>query len=454
MADDRAPAKARREEKLAVMSLGEHLEELRSRIIRSLLAVAVAFVGCWLFRDHLRVIVLRPHQMAMRAFELPPSLKFAGYFETVVAQLKVCVIFALLFVSPYVLYQIWAFVAPGLFTHEKTRGVKLGVACVVCLLAGVCFGYFVFVPTALRYLIMLSGGWAEPMLMIGSYLSLFFFLTFALALAFQTPIIVFFLIRWGVLDAKGLARRRKPVILGAFVIAAILTPPDPVTQIMMAVTLIMLYDLGGLVAAPTRSTFLSFFKFTGCVLLVGAVGWAWFRFWPVGEARALSGQVSLDGRQILVQEPAGLRRGAICETGLQGVAELDLGGDDSPRLHTAPGTRVQVHNRGSVSLYAGRLLAASSDPALEFGVRTGAATATLKEARADFAVPTEDTVTVRVFRGEVRVKAGEEIRRIRAGQTATFRRGGDPAELSAAEREWQVLIEGDEGLGEPGPRRD
>jgi Tat protein translocase TatC len=442
MPDGGSPVKARSEEELAVMSLGEHLEELRSRIIRVLVAVAVAFVGCWLFRDHLRVIVLRPHEIAMRAFELPPSLKFAGYFETVVAQLKVCIIFGLLFVSPYVIHQVWAFVAPGLFAQEKTRGVKLGVACVVCLAAGVCFGYFVFVPTALRYLITLSGGWAEPMLMIGSYLSLFFFLTFALALAFQTPIVVYFLIRWGVLDAQSLARHRKPVILGAFVLAAVLTPPDPVTQIMMAVTLIMLYDLGGLIAAPTRSTFISFFKFTGSVLLVAAVGFCWFRFWPIGEARALAGQVSVGGERLLVREPVSLRRGAVCETGLQGVAELQLGAEDAPRLHAAPGTRIQVHNRGSVSLYDGRLLADSSDPALEFGVRAAAATATLTDARADFSAPSEDAVTVRVFRGEVRVKAGDEIRRVRAGQAATFRRGGDPAELSDAEREWEVLIGG------------
>jgi sec-independent protein translocase protein TatC len=448
MAGPRAPVRTQPAEKLAVMSLGEHLEELRSRIIKCLAAVAVAFAVCWLFRDYLRVVVLRPHEVAMRAFELPPALKFSGYFETIVVQIKVCAIFGLLIVSPYVLYHIWAFIAPGLFVHERRRGLKLGLACVACLLAGVCFGYFLFIPTALRYLIMLAGGWAEPMLMIGSYLSLFFFMTFALAIAFQTPIIVFFLIRWGVLDAKAMGRYRKPVILGAFVVGAVLTPPDPVTQIMMATTLIMLYDLGGLVAAPSRSTLMSFLKFTGTVVLIGGAVWAWFRFWPIGHVEALSGRVDLGGVQLLAQEPVGLRRGTVCETGLQGVARLELGGDDAARLFAAPGTHLQVHNRGSVSLYGGRLLADSSGPALELGVRTGAATATLKDARADFTVPNEDAVTVRVFRGEVRVKAGEEIRRVKAGQEVTFRRGGSPVELSDAEKEWQHLIEG--GGAEPG----
>lgn len=445
MGEEHLPAEKGTERELPAMSLGQHLDELRWRLIKCLVSVAAAFVLCWVVRGRLWAIVQRPHVHAMMAFELETSLNFSGYFEPFVAQLKVCAVFALILASPILIYQIWAFVAPGLFPHERYRSLKLGLACTVCFAAGICFGYFLFVPVALTYLLRLAGGWAEPVLMISRYLSLVFLLTFALAVAFQTPVVVYYLVRWGVLPVESLQRRRKGVILGAFIFAAVITPPDPVTQMMMALTLIVLYDLGGLVAAPSRATFKSFFKFTGAILLVGAVFVAWFRLWPVADVAALSGTVTVGRREVAPGQEARVTRGAVLRTGEDGAARISFGGEGGPVVHLAAEGRLQVHGPRSLSLYAGDCLAANPDPDVELAVSTAPASVVLAGARAELSVPDDDTLTVAVFAGSIQVKAGGQTKRIAAGQSATFRRGGEPADLSDAEKRWQDLMEGEEG---------
>ena len=437
------------EPRAAVMSLGEHLDELRVRVIRCLLVVAGAFMLCWFLRDRLRVIVLRPHVRAMQALDLDTVLNFSSHFETLVAQIKACGLIAAVLASPVILYQIWAFVAPGLFPHERRRSMRLAVACMVCLAAGIVFGYFVFVPTALRYLVSLSGGWAKPVLMISSYLSLLFLLTLALAVAFQTPVIIYYLVRWGVVTPAALRRHRKGVILGAFVVGAFFTPPDPVTQIMMALTLIILYDLGGLVAAPTWSSFRSFFGFTGGILLAGLAFAGWFHFSPVGRVEAVRGAVFVGGRSVAGPGDVGVRRGEVCRTGADGLARVRLGGADGPVIYLTAQGRLQVHGPADLSLYAGRCLLDCKGEEREVSVRSAPGTALAVGARAEFLVPDSDTVTVTVFSGVVRVSAGGQDRRIAAGQSATFRRGGEPADLTAAEQRWQALIEGRKEGGEP-----
>ncbi|MHC5034073.1 MAG: twin-arginine translocase subunit TatC [Planctomycetota bacterium] len=426
----------------AVMSLGEHLEELRTRVIKCLSAVGVAFILCWIFRDQLRLILQRPHVIAMQAFEMDTSLKFSSYFEAVVAQLKACFIGALVLTAPILIYQVWAFVAPGLFRHERDRTLKLGAACVVCFAAGVGFGYFFFIPIALRYLLSLSGGWAEPVLMISRYLSLFFLLTLALGIAFQTPVVVYYLIRWGVLDVESFQKHRKGVVLGAFIVAAAITPPDPVTQIMMAVTLIVLYDLGGLLAAPSRATAKSFVKFTGTVVIVGVAFVAWYRLWPVAEVTALKGDVSAGGKRIATGWTLKVPRGMVCSTDVAGVARMVLGGSGGAELHLAGGTRLHVHSATNLSLYRGDALVRTPTPAVELTVRTGPARVVLAGSRAELSVPDQDTLTVTVFEGVAQAKAGGQTKHVAAGQSATFRSGGEPVDVSDAERRWQQLIQG------------
>ncbi len=175
---------------MKVMPLGQHLEELRRRIIVCIVAFAAVFLACWVVRDRLMALLVWPHVRVMRSFELDPALKFQSYMEPVLAQLKACAIAAVALAAPVIIYEIWAFVAPGLFAHERRKAVWLGAACVACFFAGIAFGYFLFIPVALRYLLLLSGPTTEPVLMVGAYLTTFFLLTLALGVAFQTPVVI------------------------------------------------------------------------------------------------------------------------------------------------------------------------------------------------------------------------------------------------------------------------
>lgn len=426
---------------MAVMSLGAHLEELRARLMKCLVALAGAFILCWVFRVQLMVILMRPHVSAMRVFELDATLKFRSYLEPIMAQLKACIVVALVITAPIIIYQTWAFVAPGLFPHERHKTVKLGAACVACFAGGVLFGYFLFVPLALRYLLSLSGPAMEPVLMIDSYLSLFFLLTFGLGVAFQTPVVVFCLIRWGVLDVQSLQKNRKAVILAAFVLGAILTPgPDPVTQIMMAVTLMVLYDLGGLFAAPSAGTVKGFLKFTGTVAVLGAGLVSWRAFWPVAEASVLKGAVTVGDSPVEAGRPAKVRRGAVCRTGKNSAARIAFGRKRVREVFLAEDGRLQVNGPQSVLLLGGESLVVIPLGSAEITVHSAPATVIVAGARAQLSSPRPSTLTVTVFDGEVDVKSGGQSRRIAAGETATFQTGGEPVDASEAERRWHDLI--------------
>ncbi|MFO7958845.1 MAG: twin-arginine translocase subunit TatC [Candidatus Brocadiia bacterium] len=427
-------------DEMAVMSLGEHLEELRRRLIICLLTVGAAALVAWFFRERIMSVLIWPHVRAMEAFELDPTLKVSTYMEGVVAHLKACIIVALAVAAPVVIYHVWAFVAPGLFHHERRKVLRLGAACVVCFFAGVCFGYFLFVPIALRYLLTLSGPSTEPVLMISGYLTTFFFLTFAMGIAFQTPVIIFYLIRWKILRAESLRKARKGVILGAFVVGAFLTPPDPLTQIMMAVTLIMLYDLGVLLAAPNRETLGGFLRFTGSIVLIIGGVLAYLTFWPVGRVEAVRGGVSAGDTAVSPEKPVSVRRGDVVKTGSDGLARLTLGGGETI-LHLAADGRARVHGPGAFTLYEGEaLLDNAGGGTVE--VHAGPATVNADSARAELAVPGPDTVRITAMEGTVTARSEGTTRTVRAGHAVTLRTGGRPVDAEETARRWDEAIRG------------
>ncbi|KPK65736.1 MAG: hypothetical protein AMK73_02155 [Planctomycetes bacterium SM23_32] len=448
MGDRRPAARHSVETDMAVMSLGDHLEELRARLIKCLLSVAAVFILCWIFRWQLIEVIKRPHVHAMGAYELEGVLNYRSYFEPIVAQLKACALVALILASPVVIYQIWAFVAPGLFPHERRKVLVLGAACVACFAAAICFGYFVFIPIALRYLLGFAGPGVRPVLMIGEYLTAFFLLTFALGVAFQTPVVVYYLVRWGVLDAASLRSKRKGVILAAFVLAAFITPPDPLTQIMMAVTLIVLYDLGGLLAAPSAATLRGFLKFTGIIAAVGGGLLAWHHLDPVAHLAVDGAGATVNERWLDAARTTKLTRGDVVVTADGGGAEMRMGRRarldrapvQSPMVRLASSTRVQVHDGRALSLRRGDILIAMPPEGYELTVHCGPATAVARPgAMAELRAPDPGTLVVTAMDGAVAVKEGNETTIISAGEAATFRRGGEPADLSEVERRWGSL---------------
>jgi Tat protein translocase TatC len=421
------------------MPLGAHLEELRTRVVWCLIALGAATLGCWFFREILMDVLTRPHVQAMRAHGLGESLKYSSYFEPVVVYLKLCIFTGFVLASPVVIYNVWAFIAPGLFPHEKFRAVRLGAACLLCLGAGIAFGYYIFVPIALRYLLNLSGASTEPVLMIGSYFSTFFLLTLALGLAFQTPVVVFYLMRWGVLDAETHRKVRGPVILGAFVVAAVLTPPDPLTQIMMGLTLVILYDIGGLLAAPSRATFFGFARFAGAILAILLGVLAWLHFAPVAEVQALEGEVAVGARSLWAgDDPASVMPRRVVEPAEGGLAEIRF--DSGAAVYLDNLGRAEPGRGGLVRLEKGILYAVSPGEAAMLEVRTRAAVFTLAGARAEFSVPEPGRVRAHVFRGRVEVQAGPVERVLRKGEQETFVEDEPESAPLEAEQTWRRRI--------------
>lgn len=423
------------------MPLGEHIEELRGRLLKCLLAAALALVVAWFFRDGIMQVLTRPHALVMHAFQLDPSLKFHTYLEPVAAQLKACLVAALLATSPFLLYQMWAFAAPGLFQKERRFVVRLGIVSLACLVAGVAFGYFLFIPLALRFLIALSGPGTEPVLMIGSYLSLLFVLTVALGMVFQTPVIMFYLVRWGIVSVQDVQKHRKLAILAGFVLAAFLTPPDPFTQVIMAVPLIVLYDVGALVAAPGRDTFTSFARFTGTVVVIVLLAGAFFFLWPVARITATKGAVSVAGRVVPAGETAPVRRGQICSVEEGGSARMQFGSRRSaPSLLMASGARIQAHGTRSVSIHAGSVLVRKPSGGSPVEIRAVPARATVREGTVELVVPEPNTLVANVLDGELLARVEGRTVRIPAGRTSTFRRGGEPLQIDDIEERWGPVI--------------
>ncbi len=235
------------------MTIGEHLEELRRRLIVGLVAVVVAFGVSWAFKEELFWWVTGPHRVAMRrlAVQGPESrLAQLTYFEGFFTYCKVCLIAALLAGGPILLWQLWKFVSAGLYENERrhvTRWIPFSIA---LFAAGVLFGYFVLIPTGFTYLAGYLPEGVERSYRLEYYLNTFFVLTFALGAIFQLPVVMLVLSRIGLISPAGYRSKRKFFILFAFVAAAVATPgPDPYSQVFLAIPMIVLYELGILLAA-------------------------------------------------------------------------------------------------------------------------------------------------------------------------------------------------------------
>jgi len=238
------------------MSFGDHLEELRRRIVRALLGVVVAAIVCLVFSSRILGVVVKPIHDVIGRYD--GHLAYLKPQEGFLVFIKVALIVGLFLASPWVAYQLWSFVAEGLYPHEKKWVRVVAPVTFVLFAAGVLFCYFVILPWGLDFLIgfgvdmaipgMAAGEKAvKPTISVGEYVSFFLTISILLGLVFQLPLIMFFLDRLGLVRARTFARYRRHFLVGAFVAAALLTPPDPVTQIFVAVPIVLLFESGLLV---------------------------------------------------------------------------------------------------------------------------------------------------------------------------------------------------------------
>jgi len=245
------------------MPLAGHLDELRSRLFKVVMVIFTLFiVGFSFLNDRLRIFFMEPHRHAVSKLaeqvppvEIPEQLSVLSPLEPVFFDLKISLLIALLAGLPYLLYQAWGFIAAGLLKPEKRAISAYLPWAMVFALAGMSFGYYIAIPLLLEFLYtMVDQSLMIPAYRLEDYFSLFIMFTFALALVFQLPLLMLGLSAAGMVDSKFLRRYRRHFILGAFVLGAIFTPPEPFSQFMMAAPTILLYELGvWLVAIRERS---------------------------------------------------------------------------------------------------------------------------------------------------------------------------------------------------------
>jgi len=222
------------------LPLTAHLQELRKRLILSFIAVGAGFVFCYAFADSIFNILAAP---LIKMMPTGGSLIFVSVAEAFFTYMKVAFIAGLILTSPFVLYQIWAFVAPGLYQKEKKYVVPFVLGGSVFFALGVLFGYFVALPVGFKFLLGYATDFIKPMPSMKEYLSFSIKFLLAFGLVFEFPVVLVLLARIGVVDAKALARQRKYAILLIFIFAAVMTPPDLISQVLMALPLMGLYEL-------------------------------------------------------------------------------------------------------------------------------------------------------------------------------------------------------------------
>ena len=218
-----------------------HLLELRNRVLYALVAVGLVFIGLVPFANKVYALLARPLLGVLPQGASMIATEVASPFLT---PIRLTLALALVIAIPFVLYQVWAFVAPGLYRHEKRVAIPLLFSSIVLFYAGMAFAYFVVFPVAFGFFAHSAPAGVVMMTDIKAYLDFVFSMFFAFGIAFEIPVAVVILSHMGIVDPESLAGKRSYVIVGAFVMAAVLTPPDVFSQLLLALPMILLFEIG------------------------------------------------------------------------------------------------------------------------------------------------------------------------------------------------------------------
>lgn len=225
----------------AELTLVDHLIELRDRIMKSLASILVIFLCLFYFSNDIYTFVAEPlmsvlpENMGMIAID-PTSPFFAPF--------KLTFYVSLFLAAPYILYQLWSFIAPGLYKNEKALAIPLFISSVALFYAGIAFAYYVLFGFVFAFFVSVAPEGILVMPDINSFLSFALAIFFAFGAAFEIPIAVFLLIWTGIVEPDDLSKKRPYVVVGCFIIGMLLTPPDPFTQSMLAIPMWMLFEAG------------------------------------------------------------------------------------------------------------------------------------------------------------------------------------------------------------------
>jgi len=228
-------------EQLAEGTLISHLLELRSRLLKAVIAVFIVFTPLAFYANDLYTFVAQP-----LIDKLPEgtSIIATSVVAPFMTPLKLALIGALFVAMPYVLYQIWAFVAPGLYRHEKRFALPMLLSSIVLFYVGTAFAYYIVFPLMFTFLATTTPVGVKMMTDMSSYIDFVLLLFFAFGIAFQVPVATVLLVSTGLVRLETLRKNRGYVLLGIFIVAAFLTPPDAISQCFMAVPMYLLYEIG------------------------------------------------------------------------------------------------------------------------------------------------------------------------------------------------------------------
>lgn len=225
--------------------LVEHLIELRNRLLRAVLAVLVGFLVCYTVAESIYDVLLYPLRSVAGA---EVKLIYTGLQEAFITYLKVAFYAGAFLAAPYAIWQIWMFVAPGLYLRERRAVAPLLIAVPVLFFAGGAFAYGLVLPLAFQYFLSFSTNTIESMPRVAEYLSLVVTLMFAFGLTFEMPVVLMLLIKVGVVSTRALIDKRRYATVAMAIFAAVVTPPDPISMLLMLAPLLAMYEvaiLGG-----------------------------------------------------------------------------------------------------------------------------------------------------------------------------------------------------------------
>ena len=237
------------DEKNKPSSFVEHLTELRSRLVKSIIYFFIFFIICYFFAEDIYSFLVEPYANAVKDDDVSRRMIFTALHETFITYLKVAFFAAMFISSPIILTQVWKFIAPGLYKNEKKALLPYLIATPTLFLFGGMLVYYLIMPLAIKFFLtfetsaQISNLPIQLEAKVNEYLSLIMRLIFAFGISFQLPVLLSLLARVGFIDSIYLKKRRKYVIVIIFAVAAILTPPDPITQIGLGIPLLILYEL-------------------------------------------------------------------------------------------------------------------------------------------------------------------------------------------------------------------
>ncbi|HPI40805.1 MAG TPA: twin-arginine translocase subunit TatC [Pseudobdellovibrionaceae bacterium] len=217
----------------------EHLVELRTRIIHSLYAILIGTILCWSISEHIFALIKQP----IISYLPEQGLIYTGPLDKFMTFLKLSFFSGVAISCPFWLYQIWKFVAPGLYSHEKKYSIGFIGFGTVMFFLGILFSYFVVLPMAFKFLMTFGGDADKPMIAIDRYLSFVSEIILMFGVAFELPLVLVTLGLMGVIDVQFLKEKRRYAIVGISILCAIITPPDAISMVLMMIPMILLYEL-------------------------------------------------------------------------------------------------------------------------------------------------------------------------------------------------------------------